>query len=365
MEVAMLNTPRLNLPLLAAAQAQKHVTHNEALMQLDDVVQLGVIDMDLATPPSSPAVGARYIVAASPTGAWAGQAGRIAIWRDGIWIFQVPQNGWLAFVETRQAYVYANGTSWLPFGGSLTMLGINATADTTQRLALRSGNSLFDHDGGSHRLKINRSLATDTASLLFQSNYQGRAEFGLQGDENFRVKVSANGTTWADALTIDRNTGLSSVAASPVASLGVATKAYVDSAADSGPFEYQTAANQSVTGGTTWTKITGFTGMRVASALFNTTSSTFTPNRSGVYLFIGQVQLTLGTPGTAVIVTFARNGTPGGNRIVRNMAAGAVEALQLSSMLALNAGDTVELMVYTTSNCTIELAYTSFGGARL
>ena len=28
-------TPRSGLPLLAAAQAQKHVTHNEALLQLD------------------------------------------------------------------------------------------------------------------------------------------------------------------------------------------------------------------------------------------------------------------------------------------------------------------------------------------
>jgi hypothetical protein len=32
-------------------------------------VQLSVLDRDLAAPPGSPANGARYIVAASPTGA--------------------------------------------------------------------------------------------------------------------------------------------------------------------------------------------------------------------------------------------------------------------------------------------------------
>ena len=33
-------SPILSLPLLQASQAQKHVTHNEALMQLDLLVQL-------------------------------------------------------------------------------------------------------------------------------------------------------------------------------------------------------------------------------------------------------------------------------------------------------------------------------------
>ena len=63
------------LPYLAAAQAQKHVTHNEALRRLDAVVQLAVLDATLAAPPASPDEGDRYIVAASATGAWAGQDG--------------------------------------------------------------------------------------------------------------------------------------------------------------------------------------------------------------------------------------------------------------------------------------------------
>ena len=55
------NTPNLQLPYLMAAQAQKHVTHNEALRALDAIVQLLVLDKDLASLPGSPTDGSRYI----------------------------------------------------------------------------------------------------------------------------------------------------------------------------------------------------------------------------------------------------------------------------------------------------------------
>ena len=50
-------TPRSGMPLLAAAQAQKHVTHNEALVQLDTLLYARVLDRDLTAPPSTPADG--------------------------------------------------------------------------------------------------------------------------------------------------------------------------------------------------------------------------------------------------------------------------------------------------------------------
>lgn len=76
-------TPNLILPYILAAQAQKHVTHNEAVRMLDALVQLAVADRSLAAPPASPAEGARYIVAPSPTGAWSGHANHIAAYQDG------------------------------------------------------------------------------------------------------------------------------------------------------------------------------------------------------------------------------------------------------------------------------------------
>jgi len=77
----MSETPSLGLPLLAAEQAQKHVTHNEAISALDALVQLAVKDRGLAAPPGSPAAGDRYIVAAGASGAWAGHESEIAAWQ--------------------------------------------------------------------------------------------------------------------------------------------------------------------------------------------------------------------------------------------------------------------------------------------
>ena len=55
----------LALPYLSPSQAQKHITHNEALQILDAVVQLAVLASDLGTPPAAVNTGARYIVGAS------------------------------------------------------------------------------------------------------------------------------------------------------------------------------------------------------------------------------------------------------------------------------------------------------------
>ena len=86
-------------------------------------------------------------------------------------------------------------------------LGVNATADTTNRLALSSPASLFNHEGNGHQVKINKNSATDTASFLFQDGFSGRAEIGLTGDDDFHFKVSPDGSAWFDSIRIDRTTG--------------------------------------------------------------------------------------------------------------------------------------------------------------
>jgi len=60
---------------------------------------------------------------------------------------------------------------------------------------------------GDHRLKVNKSDADKTASVIFQDNASGRAEFGLAGDDDFHVKVSPDGSTWKEAIVVDRATG--------------------------------------------------------------------------------------------------------------------------------------------------------------
>lgn len=112
----MSNTANLILPLLEAAQAQKHVTMNQALLGLDAIVQLSVLDRDLATPPGSPADGDRYLVATGATGAWVGKDDHVAAWQDGAWVFYPPRTGWRCWIGDEAALVVFDGSLWNPLG---------------------------------------------------------------------------------------------------------------------------------------------------------------------------------------------------------------------------------------------------------
>lgn len=206
-------TPNLKLPYILAAQAQKHVTHNEAIRALDAIAQLSVLDRNLAAPPATPADGDRYIVAASATGDWAGFETHIAAWQDGAWMFYQPAPGWLAWIADEDIVVAWNGTAWVTASGNSLnpvtggLIGINATADATNRLSMNSPASLFNHNGAGHQQKINKATAGDTASQLYQTNFSGRAETGLTGDDDFHFKVSPDGANWFESILIDKDTG--------------------------------------------------------------------------------------------------------------------------------------------------------------
>lgn len=204
------DTTILSLPLILPAQAQKHVTHNEALTQLDLIVQLAVINRTLTTAPALPSISDRHIVAAGATGPWVGQAGRIALFTQAGWQFTQPLPGWRAHVLAEGQTAVFDGLAWkTPSEGPLavTRLGVSATADATNRLSVSAPATLLNHAGGGHQLKLNKALATDTASLLFQTGFGGRAEMGTAGGDDFAVKVSADGVTWFTALDADAATG--------------------------------------------------------------------------------------------------------------------------------------------------------------
>lgn len=101
-------TPRLALPLLYAGQAQKEVTVNEALLRADFLLH-GAIETELATPPADPDVGALWLVASSPQGAWAGQDGKLAGWSDGGWRFIAPQFGMRLLDRASGAFLLYDG----------------------------------------------------------------------------------------------------------------------------------------------------------------------------------------------------------------------------------------------------------------
>lgn len=89
----------------------------------------------------------------------------------------------------------------------LSPLTIVTSWPSISRLVVAAEASLFDNVGNGHQHKINKASAGDTASMLYQTNYSGRAEIGLTGDDKFHFKVSANGSSWTEAFVIDPATG--------------------------------------------------------------------------------------------------------------------------------------------------------------
>lgn len=201
---------RLDMPYMLPAQAQKHVTHNEALQILDALVQLCVTSFDAQTPPAQDAQipeGQVHALGLSPVGDWAGQPGKLALRTGQSWTFVSPQPGWQAHdLQTGGTYVFRDGI-WQALLHDVESIGIGTAADTTNRLSVASPASLFSHAGDSHRMVLNKASSPDTASLLFQSGWSGRAEMGLAGSEDFAIRTSANGQTFTTALQIARASG--------------------------------------------------------------------------------------------------------------------------------------------------------------
>jgi hypothetical protein len=229
----MTDTPHLGMPLIAASQSQKHVTHNQAIVILDAIVMLSVIDSTHTAPPGSPTEGDRYKVAAAATGAWATWDLNITLYTNGQWVKIVPKKGWTCFDEATGALTVWTGSGWTDLAaaggyltitaagnGTLTKLGILTAADNTNRLAVKSNAALFSHDDvtpgtGDMRIVLNKSAAGKDAAFNFQDAFSTRALFGLLGDDNFTIKVSADGSAFKTSIVIDKSNGHIGINGSP------------------------------------------------------------------------------------------------------------------------------------------------------
>jgi len=115
----MSDTAKLTLPLVQAAQAQKHVTVNESLVRLDGMVQLTLVSVDNSAPPGLPSDGDCYGIPTGATNEWSGQDGNIALFSNGGWIFIAPNTGWRAWIQDQSASAMFSGIEWVP--GAVTM----------------------------------------------------------------------------------------------------------------------------------------------------------------------------------------------------------------------------------------------------
>lgn len=119
----MSETYNLSLPLVAAAQAQKHVTVNAALARLDALAQLRVVSATQTAPPAAPVDGQSYIVPTGATDAWAGRTAQIAVFSNGGWDFVAPRTGWTAFNAATGGRITFDGAGWAAQGDAVSAGG--------------------------------------------------------------------------------------------------------------------------------------------------------------------------------------------------------------------------------------------------
>ncbi|MDI9847568.1 hypothetical protein QM467_05770 [Rhodoblastus sp. 17X3] len=90
------------------------------------------------------------------------------------------------------------------------LIGVGTAPDPSNPLSVYGASALFN--GTSFNFTINKSASGNTAGVLFQDGFSGRAQIGLLGDDNFHFKVSANGSTWTEAIKLDAATGAATFA---------------------------------------------------------------------------------------------------------------------------------------------------------
>ncbi len=184
-------TANLKLPYIWAGQALKHITHNEALLRLDAIVQPSVIDRDLTAPPASPLDGDRYIIASGATGSWSGKDAQIAAFQDNAWAFYLPFEGWLCWIADENTLLAFNGSTWsavssgLAFGGTSNIINSSANGAATKFELLEEEITLIGASVDSAILIPNRAIVFAVSTRTTQA-ISGASSYdcGIVGELN-------------------------------------------------------------------------------------------------------------------------------------------------------------------------------------
>lgn len=201
----MSRTAQLALPLLLPAQAQKHVTVNEALARLDATAQLRIISAQRTIPPEGALDGASYIIPSGAVGRWSGNARRIAVWSNGGWIFLDPKAGWRAWDEGLGGFQMFDGSAWVPNAVAVSPSG----ASTVQRILE------FDHTMSTGATNVTSVSIPAQAQLV---GVTGRVLSPLQGTglAAWRIGVAGSDNRYGSGLGIATNAYLIGLSGTPV-----------------------------------------------------------------------------------------------------------------------------------------------------
>lgn len=152
-------TDRILLPLLATAQAQKEVTHNEALTLIDLLLAPVIESVAPVGVPASPIPGQGWIVGSAPGGAWLGQAHKLGFWTSGGWRFVDAPQGMTVWSIADAQPVQRNSGGWdigTLRAGHLAIAGDQVVGPRLAPVAGASGGSTVDAEA---RVAIDSILA--------------------------------------------------------------------------------------------------------------------------------------------------------------------------------------------------------------
>lgn len=140
-------TDRYSLPLLQAGQAQKELTHNEALTLIDAILHAQAESASLSAPPGGAVAGQCWIVATGGSAEWSGHDGELACMTTAGWRFILPRRGMrVAVTDDGYAYIY-DGGAWGPEpvrSDGLYIGGTRIVAAQEAAIADPAGGSVID-----------------------------------------------------------------------------------------------------------------------------------------------------------------------------------------------------------------------------
>ena len=216
----MSDTLRFKMPLLDAAQAQKHVTLNEALTRAD-ILAAGRVEGRLTvTPPASPADGEAHIVAPAATGAWIGQDGNLALFLNGGWEFVTPWSGASFWVEAERVRVTFDGIGWIDGRTA----GAPSGAATLTRIVEQ------DHSLAAGTVSVTPAFIPDKAVVL---GVTGRVTEAITGATAWSLGVAGSPDRYGSGYGTALNAFAHGVSGQPQAYYGGTA---LEISADSGSF---------------------------------------------------------------------------------------------------------------------------------
>lgn len=202
-------TTRLILPYIATSQAQKEITHNDALNVLDAWVQTSVVSRTLNTPPASPAEGVLYLVGTSPTGAWAGQGKNLAQYLSNAWTFRIPYEGFSVWVQdenTRYTYI---SNAWSASGAVITR-GVRTLTTGAVLAASDSGKIVILNPSAAMDVKLpaTGNLGSGWYATLKRINATG--DTVIRGGDNRLIQSNTfSNAAWTKSNTVIGATAVS------------------------------------------------------------------------------------------------------------------------------------------------------------